>query len=246
MNNELKLAVREYLPRLYAFAYQVAGDRESALRFTEALIAEVVEAGPAALEGAPSHEEALVGRMGRLLESHLPRHAEHSFAILESILRSDVTQEIDEDLANRPSDVHALLWELKRSCLTAVLGCLPPSVRLSFVLVDLHGYKIKQAADMLGIKESAFRVRLTRARKRLEDYLAPRCSHLDAMNPCRCGGRLGIALEAEFVRPPPHRLDVPEEPYDAAQACRNTRVLYRSLPVVKATDEALAKLIARL
>ncbi len=181
-----------------------------------------------------------------MLENHLPRHAEQSFPILERILRSDVTQEIDEDLLNRPNDVHALLWELKRSCLTAVLGCLPPSVRLSFVLVDLHGYRVAQAADMLGIKESAFRVRLTRARKRLEDYLAPRCSHLDRMNPCRCDGRLGIALEAGFVRPPPHRLDIPEKKYDRGPACRSTRLLYRTLPVVKTTDEELAKVLERL
>lgn len=187
-----------------------------------------------------------MGLLGRMLESHLPRQAEQSFAILESILRSDVTQEIDEDLAEKPQEVHALLWELKRSCLTAVLGCLPPSVRLSFVLVDLHGYKINQAADMLGIKESAFRVRLTRARKRLEDYLAPRCSHLDRGNPCRCAGRLGIALEAEFVRAPPHMLDIPEKGHDSGAASRNTKLLYRMLPVVKTTDAALTQMLDRL
>ena len=38
----------------------------------------------------------------------------------------------------------------------------------------------------------------------MEDYLAPRCYHVDPQNPCTCTGRLVIAIDAAFVKPPPH------------------------------------------
>ena len=63
--------------------------------------------------------------------------------------------------------LNGMLWQLKRKCLVATLGCLPPGVRISFVLTDLLGYGPSEAAALLEIKESAYRVRLTRARKRI-------------------------------------------------------------------------------
>jgi len=116
-------------------------------------------------------------------------------------------------------------------------------VRVSFVLTDLLGYGPVEAADLLGIKESAYRVRLTRARKRVEDYLTPRCTHVDGQNPCTCTGRLLIAIEANFVKAPPHRQDIPHEPHDADGPRRDMGSLYRSLPVVQLLDADLAALI---
>ena len=101
------------------------------------------------------------------------------------------------------------------------------------------GYGPRDAANLLGIKESAYRVRLTRARKRIEDYLTPRCYHVDRQNPCTCTGRLGIAMDAGFVTMPPHQLDIPHEPHDADGPRRDIGSLYRSLPVVQLTDEEL-------
>jgi len=56
------------------------------------------------------------------------------------------------------------------------------------------------AAKSLGITESAYKVRLSRARKKIGDYLAPRCEHVNPMNPCRCPARVGTALHKGFIR----------------------------------------------
>ena len=56
------------------------------------------------------------------------------------------------------------------------------------------------AANALGITKSAYKVRLSRAKKKVADYLAPRCEHVDPMNPCRCPARIGTALNKGFIR----------------------------------------------
>lgn len=129
-------------------------------------------ADPAKLLALPATsrpQDALFAGLARALEERLGRKVEYEFQLLDDVLRGDVTGEIDLDnkeIDGDPRRVHPLLWELKRTCLYAVLGCLPPGVRIAFVLVDVFGYSPSLAAELLGINESAFRVRLTRARKR--------------------------------------------------------------------------------
>lgn len=235
------------LPRLYAFAYVMSGTRDEAAARVIEVLRESARDGGAAVLAAPKPGDVLLSQLARHLEDHLGRKAEQSFVILDNLLRSELTRPIDLDTPGIDGDlgrVHPLLWELKRTCLTSVLGCLPPAVRLSFIVTDLLGYPPAAAAEILGIKESAFRVRLTRARKRLEDYLTPRCYHIDRQNPCNCEGRLGIALEAGFLRFPPHTADIPAAPYDAGSEQRDVGGLYRNLPRVQLSPAQLEHLLA--
>lgn len=238
MSTDLSTLLVAELPRLYAFAYVMCGARDEAYTHVLEAIRDLAADGAAVL-AASRPGDVLLGRLARRLEEGLGRKADQSFVILDNLLRSDETREIDpyqSPIDGDLSRVPVLLWELKRTCLASVLGCLPPGVRLSFVVTDLLGYTPAAAADLLGIKESAFRVRLTRARRRLEDYLAPRCGHIDRHNPCYCEGRLTLALETNFVRLPPHSADIPAENYNDGPEQRDIAGLYRTLPHVQLTE----------
>lgn len=244
----LRELLTQQLPRLYAFAYHMSGNREEARQHVRQLVRDANTEGEAKLLGASDPGEALLGLMARKMEETLGRKSEFTFDGLDEVLRSDITRPIDLSSGvgpfGDPSKVHLMLWELKRTCLTATLCCLPPGVRVSFVLTDLLGYSPAEASELLGIKESAYRVRLTRARKRIEDYLAPRCYHVDRQNPCTCTGRLIIAMDANFVQEPPHLLDIPHEPHDADGPRRDMGSLYRNLPQVRLTEAELTALIS--
>src|SRR5690606_35545637 len=95
-----------------------------------------------------------------------------------------------------------MLWELKQGCMTSVVNCLSVGERVAFVMSSIMGLSEDEAAKTLGITPSAFKVRLSRARKKVTDYLAPRCEHVDPRNPCRCPSRLGVALNKGFLPPP--------------------------------------------
>jgi RNA polymerase sigma-70 factor (ECF subfamily) len=243
----LKELLAQEFPKLYAFAFQMSGSRGEAERFLQDLARQSRARPESELLSAADPGHVLLGMVARNMEENLGRKAEHTFEKLDTILRSDLTRPIDLRAAgidDDPTKVHLMLWELKRTCLTAVLGCLPPGVRLSFVLTDLLGFSPAEAAALLDIKESAYRVRLTRARKRIEDYLTPRCYHVDRQNPCTCTGRLMIAIDAGFIKEPPHSIDIPHEPHDGDGPRRDMGGLYRSLPEVKLTEADLRRLMA--
>lgn len=243
--SNLRELISAELPRLYAFAYHMSGNRPDARAHMEQLIRDA-KAQLSNVLSAPNPADALLGLMARTMEENLGRKSDHTFEGLDNLLRSDITRPIDLSggvLQGSPQKVHLMLWELKRTCLTATLCCLPPGVRVSFVLTDLLGYSPQDASDLLGIKESAYRVRLTRARKRIEDYLTPRCAHVDPQNPCTCTGRLIIALDSEFIKEPAHSLDIPHEPHDAEGPRRDMGSLYRSLPDAKLTPSESAEVV---
>jgi hypothetical protein len=231
------------LPRLFAVAYHMSGTRLEAFERLRELAN--LPLAPA-VTSAPRPGDALLGLLARHIEELLGRKAEKSFQILDDILRDDITHPIDLNTRGIDGDykrVHPLLWELKRTCLTSVLGCLPPGVRISFILTDLLGFNPAASAELLGINESAYRVRLTRARKRLDNYLAPLCQHVDRQNPCNCEGRLGVALAKEFITFPPHTDDIPHAPYDAGPEYHEMGALYRAVPAITLTEDQRQRLI---
>ena len=121
-----------------------------------------------------------------------------SFDLLDEKLRSEPTRTDVVTSLSKP-DRNFYLWELKQGCMTSVVNCLPPGERVAFVLSSILGYGDDAAASVLGITTSALKVRLSRARKKVSDYLAPRCEHVDPRNPCRCPSRLGVALTGGFL-----------------------------------------------
>ncbi|MCA9688708.1 MAG: RNA polymerase sigma factor [Myxococcales bacterium] len=231
--------------RLYGFAYLMLCTRSGARRLVDDVViglAKDPETITAVLAG-PSPARELLGVVARHIDALLPRKAQRSFEGLDFELRSSLTRPAR---ITGPDQVHTLLWELKRTCLTAALNCLPPAVRMAFILTDLMDIDEAEAARLLQIKESAYRVRLARGRKRLEDYLAPRCQHMDPKNPCKCDGRLAIAIDRRFVKLPPHSHDIPAQAHDADGPHRNILPLYRGLPTVRLSEGRVRELLDRL
>ena len=78
---------------------------------------------------------------------------------------------------------------------TAALGTLPPDQRAVLVLVDMLGYPVADAAQVLGISEGTVKSRCSRGRARL----LPRLAHLRGSLPVAQAGAGWIAPPA---RPP--------------------------------------------
>lgn len=249
--------VEAHWRRLYNFVFRITLDRDRAARYLGDVF--VAAAGRLAeAPAAPAAREAwLLAVANQLLEPRLPRQPELDFDVLDDTLRSEATRtDVVRSLSDPQRDL--LLWELKQGCMTAVVNCLPPGERAAFVVCHVLRLADDAAAASLGITESAYKVRLSRARKKVGDYLAPRCEHVNPMNPCRCPARVGTALANGFIRPiGPSTGEVSlrrPDPYgrygtgpghdDAPM--RDVGAIYASLPEPDAPAGLAAELIARL
>ena len=236
--------VEPHWRRVYNFVFRLSLDHERAERY----VAEVFAAAADQLHARPAAEaDALVWLLAvatQVLDSRLPRQPEVNFDILDETLRSEATRtDVVRSLTDPQRDL--LLWELKQGCMTAVINCLSPGERVAFVLAAVLGKTEEQAAQSLGIKTSAFKVRLSRAKKKIGDYLAPRCEHVDARNPCRCPSRIGVALKKGFIAPPQTavvQLRTPSKSYTEELKSRDAVGIFRTLPSVEIPDTLRTRL----
>jgi RNA polymerase sigma factor (sigma-70 family) len=196
----IRHAIAAHWKRVYNFAFRVTLDRELARKTVEETYLRAF-VGADKLPDEPRTEPWLLRIAQHVVEKRLTqpgRGPDVTFDLLDEKLRSEPTRtDVVHSLSEPQRNFY--LWELKQGCMTSVVNCLPPGERVAFVLSAILGYNEDTAATVLGITTSAYKVRLSRARKKVTDYLAPRCEHVDPRNPCRCPSRLGVALNQGFV-----------------------------------------------
>lgn len=252
--------VEPHWRRLFNFVFRLTLDRDRAERYLMDIYGGAAEHGDAIPTDPAELEVWLLNLANAMLEQRLPRQPEVNFDILDETLRSEATRtDVVRSLSDPDRDF--LLWELKQGCMTAVINCLPPGERAAFTVCHVLKLSDAAAAKSLGITESAYKVRLSRARKKIGDYLAPRCEHVNPMNPCHCPARVGTALHKGFIKQPMQgrpagevSLRKPEIPYgrygtgigndDAPM--RDISAIYGGLPDPDPPADLDAKLIAAL
>jgi RNA polymerase sigma factor (sigma-70 family) len=74
--------------------------------------------------------------------------------------------------------------ELKFRCTSAMLICLDREQRLIYLLAESFGIDHNLGAKIFDISPQNFRVKLSRARKELHNYMEYRCGLINKANPC--------------------------------------------------------------
>jgi len=191
--------VRNHLRVVFNYSLRMSLDNERAC----AVVEEVFLRAYMGQKQMPEEEMCLAWLLriaGYVLEKKLSRTPDLDWDLLDDTLRSDATRtDVVRSLSEPKRDV--MLWELKQGCMTAVVNCLSPGERGAFVLAHVIKLDDMLAAKTLGIKPAAYKVRLSRANKKISGYLSSRCEHVDPLNPCHCPARIGVALAKGFIRP---------------------------------------------
>ncbi len=248
----IRHAIATYSRRIYNFAFRVTLDRGIARGVVEETFLRAY-VGEGKMPAEPKLEPWLLRIAQHALEKKIDTGPDVSFDLLDEKLRCEPTRtDVVHSLSQPQRNFY--LWELKQGCMTSVVNCLPAGERVAFVLSAILGYNEENAAAVLGITVSAFKVRLSRARKKVSDYLAPRCEHVDPRNPCRCPSRLGVALSGGFVgRTPGAEANLRPEfgrygsTLDGEDApLRDVMAIYASLPEPDPPAELEADLVAKL
>ncbi len=119
-------------------------------------------------------------------------------------------EEFGEDLARglsettRPAsdgETATLAEEVKIGCTLAMLQCLERPQRAAFIVGEILEMDQREAADVLEISPAAYRKRLSRARERITTFMAGNCGLFNPGNACRCGKRIGAAINLDRVDP---------------------------------------------
>lgn len=91
-------------------------------------------------------------------------------------------------------DTPELIYELKVSCTLAMLMCLGKEDRILFILSNLLGFNSKKLGEILVEKPDTIRKRLSRANKKMKNFIENNCGLLNKNAPCHCKQRANYAI----------------------------------------------------
>jgi RNA polymerase sigma factor (sigma-70 family) len=99
-----------------------------------------------------------------------------------------------------PED-HLLLEEVRLACLQGVLICLRRDIRMAFILGVVFEVTSGEGSQILGISPEAYRQRLSRGRKQIQEFMTKKCSLVKPGNPCTCAGLLPYEIKVKLLDP---------------------------------------------
>ena len=236
MSQENEQVLTPHIAAVYNLCSRMTLSKKDAQRATYQTFQRAVVGKPPT--DANARELWLLKIAAHLVTARLPSEPEVDFDLLDDTLRSEATRTNEVASLTSPQR-EFLLWELKQGCMTSVINCLSPGERVAFVFSSVLRKTDAEAAIALDIKESAFKVRLSRARKKIGDHLAPRCEHIDSRNPCHCPSRIGVALRKGFIAPPLNAEATLRKlrPFNDEIKSHDAVDIFRTLPPVEVPEE---------
>jgi len=112
--------------------------------------------------------------------------------ILDSIENIEMTEMEQEEK-------DAEIREMNLACMSGMLLCLTRDQRLVYILGELFNADHTIGSEILGISKQNFRVRLSRARKDLFQFMNNKCGLVNKANPCRCYKKVTVMIENKRI-----------------------------------------------
>lgn len=154
--------------------------------------------------GAFRGESALTTWVFRIAVNHLRDYRKGMFAqrpLSFEYYGEDIASGRERDVPDLAdgADQNLLAEELKLSCTNVMLQCLDADSRCAFILGTMFRADSRIAGEILDITPVAYRQRLSRARKKMAEFLSVYCGHQGGI--CQCARRVNYAIATRRLDP---------------------------------------------
>jgi RNA polymerase sigma factor (sigma-70 family) len=89
--------------------------------------------------------------------------------------------------------------EVRLTCLSGMLLCLTKEQRLVYIIGEIFGADHTIGSEIMEIGKDNYRMKLSKARKDLYNFMENKCGLVNKANPCRCHKKVTFATENGIV-----------------------------------------------
>ena len=89
--------------------------------------------------------------------------------------------------------------EVKVSCTQALLICLDTKHRMAYILGDILDFNSSEGAKIMSLSSDTYRQQLSRARKKIRNFLQAKCGLVNESNSCRCVKKVDFLVNQELI-----------------------------------------------
>ncbi len=194
----LEVLVKKHQPYIFNIAWKMVQNPNDAQDITQEVLI-VVMTKLAQFRGESQFRTWLY----RIVANHFLKmkkacreEAVTGFEAFGSILDSFENIELTE---LEQAEKEAEIKEMNLACMSGMLLCLTRDQRLVYILGELFNADHTIGSEILGISKQNFRVRLSRARKDLFQFMNNKCGLVNKSNPCRCYKKVTVMIENKRI-----------------------------------------------
>jgi len=128
-------------------------------------------------------------------------HFQHtlSFDEFEMQLNQGFSDSIE--YTSNEAELKLLVEEAKIGCSNAMLQCLSAESRLTYIIGEILEFNSNEGAIILDVTPEGFRQKLSRARKKLHQFLHKNCGIINPINQCRCDRKVESSVAKGLIQP---------------------------------------------
>jgi RNA polymerase sigma factor (sigma-70 family) len=197
----LEALIQRIQDRVYGLAIRMLGHPTDAEDATQEILVKIVTH-----LGSFRQESAFTSWVYRIACHHLlttrKRHAKRKEMSFEQF--EDQCDRGLSDVALRApleAEQALLIEEIKISCMQSILLCLASDLRIAYILGEIFEVTSEEGGYILSLTPTAFRKRLSRARKLIRDFMAKKCGLINPANPCHCVRQVNNAIKTGRIDP---------------------------------------------
>lgn len=194
----LSRLIQKHQPYIYNIAWKMIGDPTKAEDLTQESLLKIIT-NLSSFKGESSFRTWAY----RIVRNHFlndQKKPSNKFADNFEDLGNRLDSSISVDISEEEQELKKEeIREVRLKCLSGMLLCLTKEQRMIYIIGDIYGADHNVGSEIMGISKANFRMKLSKARKDLYNFMQNKCGLVNKANPCRCHKKVTVALEHGMV-----------------------------------------------
>ncbi|MEQ8470830.1 MAG: RNA polymerase sigma factor [Marinoscillum sp.] len=194
----LTILVERHQPFIYNLAWKLTGNIPDAEDLTQETLIKIISN-----ISSFKQESSFTTWAYRIAKNHFlnsqkkaPNIFANSFEELGTRLDAAPNTDLSE---GEKMEQREAIREVRLQCLSGMLLCLTKEQRMIYIIGEIFGADHKVGSEIMEITKDNYRMKLSKARKDLYNFMQNKCGLVSKANPCRCHKKVTFATENGMV-----------------------------------------------
>ena len=193
--NEL---IERHQPFVYNIAWKMVGDHENASDLSQEALIKIISN-----LGKFNFQSSFRTWAYRIVRNHFlndqkksVRKVASNFRGLGEALDSIPDVDLSEEEKQEKSEETK---EIRLTCLSGMLLCLTREQRMIYIIGEMFRANHTIGSEIMEMSKANFRMKLSKARRDLINFMLSNCGLIDKLNPCRCHKKVSVSIEEGII-----------------------------------------------
>lgn len=194
----LTALVKRHQPFIYNLAWKLTANVEDAEDLTQEALLKIISN-----LSSFQHQSSFRSWAYRIVKNHFLNDLKKPANIFSSSFdelgdRLDGAPNVELSESEKAEQAE-LIREVRLQCLSGMLLCLTKEQRMIYIIGDIFRADHNIGSEIMEISKDNYRMKLSKARKDLYNFMQNKCGLVNKANPCRCHKKVTFASENGMI-----------------------------------------------